>query len=205
MAKKKFEHEYTQSYDLDIRPGETDLQYYRRLAKVADQRLVRLEALRHQPHFKNVDKFAYARAMRDIESYGGKNRWNTKPPESERLLKEKISDIIRFIESPTSNKKGIVEVLKKRADTINGNLKLEGSNRLTWQDLANLVESGVLDQLKSSYGSETAFAAIGKVKRSNKDALKIIAENKNKVKGSPEDEAVRDILHNRGLTNQLRG
>ena len=35
-------------YNLDYKPGETDLQYYKRLAKVADQRLVRLEELAGQ-------------------------------------------------------------------------------------------------------------------------------------------------------------
>ena len=204
MAKKKFVHEYTQSYDLDIKPGETDLEYYRRIAKVADQRLVRLESLRHQKHFKNVDKYAYARAMRDIESYGGKKRWNTKPPESERLLKEKISDIIRFIESPTSTKKGITEVMQKRADTINEKLGLKGNQMLSWQDFANITDSGALDRLISSYGSETAFAAIGKVRRSGDKIKDILDEKNRKLKGSPEDEAVRSIMQNEELSNQLR-
>lgn len=198
-SKKRFVHDYTNNYNLDIRPGETDLQYYRRIAKVADQRLVRLEALKHQPHFKNVENFAYARAMRDIESYGGTKRWNTKPPESERLLKEKITDIIRFLESPTSTKKGTIEVYQKRVDTINKNLDLEGKEKITWQDFATITESGDLDTLIASYGSETAFASIGKVKRSKNKVDDIVNKAKSKKYGSPLDQAVNDIIKNNML------
>ena len=41
---------------------------YRKLAKRADQRLVRLERYAQQPKYSNVTQFAYKKAMRDIRS-----------------------------------------------------------------------------------------------------------------------------------------
>lgn len=196
---RDFKHDYKQGYNLDIRPGESDLSYYRRLAKVADQRLVRLEKLKNEPHFENVDKYAYARAMRDIESYGGGKRFNVKPPEDRREFNEKISDMIRFIQSPTSTKKGIVDVYKKRADTINQKYKDEGLN-LTWQQLADMFDSGQFDKISSQYGSDTIFVAIGKVQKSGKQIKQALKGNK-KIKGSPEDQAVKDIVKNKELLN----
>ena len=93
-------------YNLDYKPGETDLEYYHRLAKVADQRLVRLEeaaGLRKgkagEAGFEKVTAYAYDRAMRDLEVYGDSKRFNTKPPLNKdgtvdnRLLSEKLADI----------------------------------------------------------------------------------------------------------------
>ena len=70
MANYKHEYKF-RPYNLDYKPGESDLQYYKRLAKVADQRLVRLEQLSKQEGFEKVTRFAYERAMRDLELYGG--------------------------------------------------------------------------------------------------------------------------------------
>ena len=53
---------------------------YKQLAKRADQRLVRIEKLVNDPLYANVDKFAYARAKKDIEHIfgAGNNRFNKK-------------------------------------------------------------------------------------------------------------------------------
>ena len=98
MAKaRSTKHEYRSAEryksSIEQRAGESDLDYYTRLAKQADQRLVRLEKLSNEPGFENVKKYAYAAAMRDIESYGGagkKMRFNTKPPKAPQLFREKI-------------------------------------------------------------------------------------------------------------------
>lgn len=183
--KRVHEYKSTQRYDFDIRPGETDLEYYRRLAKTADQRLVRLETLRHEKGFESVDKFAYARAMRDIEVYGGGKRFNTKPPEARSLFNEKISDMLRFLQSPTSTKGGIIEVYKKRADTLNEKYKASGLN-VTWQDIANLHDSGLLTAAKMAMGSDTTWMAIGQVENNAEKIKEVLAEGqKNEKTGKP--------------------
>lgn len=218
MAKKRpktLEHEYAsmQHYDYEQREGETDLQYYRRLAKTADQRLVRLEALRHDPDFKGIEKFAYARALRDIESYGGKKRFNTKPPTARSLFNEKIADMIRFLKSPTSMKEGIVEVYKKRADTLN---EMYGTN-FTWKTLSNVIDSGELEKLKADYGSDTVFQSIGTVTKNKAQIEKMMEDAQAPEKkgehdlvnfygiatDSPLDQSVESILENKELMNIL--
>ena len=67
-------------YNLDYKPGEDALMYYKRLAKTADQRLVRLEQLSTQKGYENVTAYAYARAQYDIGRYTSGHRFNTKPP-----------------------------------------------------------------------------------------------------------------------------
>lgn len=194
-------HEYKAAgrYDIEIRPGESDMEYYRRLAKAADQRLVRLEKLAEEPGFSAVKKYAYARAMRDIESYGGegdKLRFNTKPPEVRQLFNEKIMDMRAFLSSPTSTKAGIIEVYKKRVETIN---KKYGTN-YTWQKLADFFDSGDADRLFKDYGSKTVMMAIGKIQKTQEQIKAGIEENKNRRRDTPADELARKIMSRPSLS-----
>lgn len=213
--KTKYEYKITpQSYNYDMKPGETDLQYYRRLAKTADQRLVRLEAASHDPYYKGIEKYAYARAMRDIQAYGGGTRFNTKPPEDREEFRDKIMDMLRFLKSPTSTKYGTKEVYQNRAAKLNEDYP--GLN-LSWQDMAELFSSGEFEKVWGEYGSDTVWVAIGKIKK-NEDKMKKIFKNmKDKssktaeeiakeagaIKGGPSDQAVEDLLNNDELKNIL--
>lgn len=223
MGKRtKYEYQSTENYD--IRPGETDLQYYRRLAKTADQRLVRIEALKHDQYFRGVERYAYARAMRDIEKWGGKKRFNTKPPVARSLFNEKISDMLRFLQSPTSTKSGVIEVYQKRAESLNKAYKKEGMN-LSWQDMANVLQSGGFEKLKGDKGSDTAFKSIGTVSRNIDQIKNVIEEAKAKrmeelpedeeekqktlaemlglSTGTPLDEGIEQVLHDSELMAQF--
>lgn len=145
-------------FSAERKPNETTAQWYKRVAKVADQRLVRLEKLAQDNRFKNVEKWAYAGAMNDIKRWSGDKatRFNMKPPASERDLLSKIKDITAFIEKPTSSKRGIVDIYKKRADTIN---KKQGT-KFTWQQIATYFESGLADKSDKALGSATTALAI---------------------------------------------
>lgn len=180
--------------------GETDLQYYRRLAKQADQRLVRLEGYQHDRNFANVTQWAYARAQEDISKWSGPDahRFNTAPPMKEaggqmvvdeQKLRSKLKDIRHFLEAPTSTKKGIIEVYKNRVAKIN---KDHGTN-FTWQDFAQFTESSTFEQLDMKYASKTVMKAIGVIQHEFKDVKGSIKEKmeevkKNHVKLSDDDE-----------------
>lgn len=186
----------TKRYNVDQRPGESTMAYYRRLAKVADQRMVRLEELaRTDKNFRNVKKYAYASALEDIKRFGGKGtRWNTKPPEDERRLYEKIKAMKYFIESPTSTKAGIKEVYQKKANTLNKNY---GTN-FTWQDLADYYGKGQADvAAKEAGGSGTALLAIGVIQNAQSKLVNDINNNLN-IKVSPRAlDAAIDLLSQR--------
>ena len=148
--------------NINMRIDESLEQYYRRIAKQADQRLVRLEALAKQGgYYKGVKEWAYARASYDITQKWGGNpeapRFNTKPPTNTNELKAKINDIQDFLEMKTSTKAGIKAAYKKKADSMNALLN-EGVKKpadmvnITWEDWAEYLDRfGV--NLYKEYGS----------------------------------------------------
>ena len=167
-----------ESYNLEQKPDETLVQYYRRLAKTADQRMVRLEKASEQPYFKVATEWAYAKATRDIlkwippgDNKSTKLRFNTKPPEGEDLI-AKINDIKSFLSSPTSSKQGIINVYKKRADTVN---KKYGTN-FTWKQLAKYYDSGQAELWDAKFGSKTALMTIASLQKNKKKLVKAIKE-----------------------------
>ena len=166
------------SYNLEQKPDETLVQYYRRLAKTADQRMVRLEKASQEPYFKVATEWAYAKATRDIlkwippgDNKSTKLRFNTKPPEGEDLI-AKINDIKSFLSSPTSSKQGIINVYKKRADTVN---KKYGTN-FTWKQLAKYYDSGQAELWDAKFGSKTALMTIASLQKNKKKLVKAIKE-----------------------------
>ncbi len=170
--------------NLDMNPGESIEHYYHRLADAADHRLIRLEAMAYEPDFEGVKKFAYARAMKNLEVWGG-NRFNTKMPESVNLRNEKIADIIHFLQSPTSTKTGIVNVYKKRAETIKQKYGID----LKWQDMGRLMESFSDD---ASGGSPTKIKALGVIKQIDKYGVeKALKKNPN-----VSDDIIRTVAEN---------
>ena len=160
-------------YDIEQRPGETLERYYRRLAKTADQRLVRLESYEHDKYYKPATQWAYARAQHDIRKWTGQGpgakhlRFNTAPPDTQEKLISKINDIKSFLSSPTSTKKGITDVYKKRADTVN---KKYGTS-FTWQQLAKFYDSGQAELWDQYFGSKTAFKTIAEIQKKGKKVV----------------------------------
>lgn len=138
---------------------------YNRLAKKADARLRALESYQYQKNFKTATKWAYAKAMRDIKSWGGNKRFQTSPKKlTDTELQMKLKDIETFLESPTSTKKGIINVYKKRVDTLNKRL---GTN-FTWNEFANFIKSDTYKKIDTLFGSDTIFTVIGKTKNLTK-------------------------------------
>jgi len=155
------------------------LREYRKLAKRADQRLVRLEKLSTQENFRSVKKFAYARAIHDIKTWSGEGatRFNTKPPKTIQGLKAKIADIEHFLEpGNTSTKTGIKQMYIKRQKTI---LKEYGLN-MTWQEAAIMFEQGIWDKIDGYKASKTIMIALGEIKK-NADEIKALKKNVDKV------------------------
>ena len=198
---------YRARYNLDYKPGEDALQYYRRLAKVADQRLVRLEEIAGEREgiagvkgFENATAYAYARAMTDIDKYSeGRHRFNTKPPlntdgtVNDKLLNMKIKDIKTFLLSASSTKAGIQESYEKRAKYLNEKYHTNYS----WQEMADYFQSGDYKKHNKDYGSETIFKALGVIKRAESIVLKDIDQNKKKYKSNKvEVDVALEMLKN---------
>ena len=206
--KKRFSDNYVYkaslSYDVEQREGESELQYYRRLAKVADQRLVRLESYKHDKYFGGIEKMAYGRAMSDLEMFGGGNRFNTKPPEDRRLFKEKIMSMRYFLQSPTSTKQGVIETYEKRAKTINDTY-FGGKNVISWQDLENYFGKAKADyDSKNAPESKTVMYALGVIKEASDSLVKGVRMRRSVKTSGPILDTAIDILRNQGAPEFLK-
>ena len=166
---------------------------YRIKAKKADQRLVRLEALSHEEHFHGVKEFSYKRAIRDIKTWGGDMRFNTAPPVTVTELNAKIADIDTFLAKPTSKKSSIIQIYKKRADTINKDYASKYGVKFTWQELANYYESETAKQHDSVYGSKSLVEALAVLKGISDETLDSIKDVNQKILRVSKDKVVNKI------------
>lgn len=199
------------AYNYEMRPGESLQGYYRRIAKVADQRLVRLEKLAEEAGYGNATQWAYQRAQRDIAQWSGDaaKRFNTKPPENINQLRAKINDIKTFLGSESSTKSGIKSVYQQRVSTLNTNY---GTNYQV-DDLQKLFSSSLWKKMEAKgYDSDTIMKAIGYIqnKASDEDVLKGLQAEARKRKTVPEftgdpfiDEAVKDMLRSKTTVNEM--
>lgn len=163
------------------RENESLESYYKSLAKLADQRLVRLEKLSKEKGFESVNKFAYAKAQEEIKRFAGESatRFNVKTPKSEKMMQAKIEAMKRFLLSPTSQKRTIIKTYQNRANTLN---QKYGTN-FNWESLAKYFDRGINDKADKSAGaSKTALIMIGKVQSLDKDLIKEIQKADDVVK-----------------------
>ena len=143
--------------------------------------------------------------MRDIKRWSGDEatRFNTKMPEKKEDVLAKISDMRSFIESPTSTKKGILEIYKKRAETFNretprtdANGKKRGGfgTKFTWQDIAKYYESGLAQKWSDKFGSDTALRTIAVIQKNKKKIQKAI-ETGRKIDIRVEDKVLNETVN----------
>ena len=116
---------------------------YVKLAKRADQRLVRIEQQSEKPMYKGVKYYAYRWAQKNLKAWSGEKdtplRFNANIPTNQRSLKKKLQIVKQFLDMPTSTKTGIQKTFKKKAEEFN---KLHGTN-FTWQQLSIFYNSGL--------------------------------------------------------------
>lgn len=203
-----FEHEYSNptSSKFNQRAGETDRQYYKRLAKVANQRMVRLEDLERAAKageassaFSNVTQHAYKTAQAKASKLRGGMIRSKVPGRGARFSESELTgltdaqvqrriDILKeFIDKPTSTKGDIIKIFKNRADTINKNFDTD----FNWQQLAKFFESGLFDKLVNQFESDGAFEVIAAIQKSPKKIIKSINDADKLIDLVP-DEFVRE-------------
>ena len=167
-------------HDLRGSPKEEKLSYYKdfykAIAKSADQRLVNLERLSQKEGYESVKEWAYKLAMYDIHSSFGPNakRFNRKQPDDLRTVYKNIRNVLRFLDEPTSSKQGIDEVYQKRANTIRQRYNIN----VNWQSIAGLFESKLYEKTDTKLGSQTVLKALGVIQRNTHVILKALDDKK---------------------------
>lgn len=147
---------------------------YVKLAKRADERLVRIEQLSEEPMYKGVKYYAYRWAQKNLKVWSGEKdtplRFNANIPTNQRSLKKKLQIVKQFLEMPTSTKTGIKKTFKKKAEEFN---KLHGTN-FTWQQLSIFYNSGLADKMDSIVGSDTALQLVAEMQKKGKKVISAI-------------------------------
>lgn len=155
---------------------------YHKLAKKADRRMRDLEKLADTTEgFKSAVKWAYKRAARDIESMFGSNekpRFDRMLPDMNKIqIISAINSVKTFLDSPSSTKRGIINIYKKRVATINKWFKTS----FTWSTFAEFALSDSFDTLDKKYGSSTLMVSAGKKQIEYREKLNAMKDELDKV------------------------
>ena len=150
---------------------------YVKLAKRADERLVRLEKLAQDPMFKGAKHFAYRWAQKNLKVWSPETekprRFNAAIPNNQRSLKKKMRILKQFLDMPTSTKTGIKETFKKKAEDFN---ELHGTD-FTWEQLSTYFHSGLSANADAAFGSSTALELIAEMQRRRDEVIEAIKES----------------------------
>lgn len=206
--KTKTKYSYSSQVDYEMKPGESEEQFYKRVMNAAKKRMQRLEKLSEQKDFENVLNYSYRNARKEIEALwgeGAKYFTGTVPKDKAgnvdvRERNDRLAAAMHFLGSATSTKEGIIQVYTKRAESIS---KLAGVE-INWHQLADIADA--MDAGESG-GSPSKLKAIGVIKTIEKDGIeKALKKNKNmkdevlmKLVGdyltSGNSKSLRDILN----------
>ena len=181
---------------------------YKALAKKADRRLRELEKLSEDSEWKDATRFAYARAMKDIEHrFGeGETRFDKRIPKQTKKLgvMAAIKDVERFLAMPSSTKSGLISGYRQRANTINQKYGFKGDEKLTWKDIAILFQDNTWDQLTHKMTSGQTWKQIAKQKKQEKTIMRQLKKAVEKNQIVSDDAAVmqkiKENLKNSNLT-----
>lgn len=181
---------------------------YKALAKKADRRLRELEKLAEESEWKDATRFAYARAMKDIEHrFGeGETRFDKRIPKQTKKLgvMAAIKDVERFLAMPSSTKTGLISGYRDRANTINQKYGFKGDERLTWKDIAILFQDNTWDQLTHKMASGQTWKQIAKQKKQEKTIMrqlkKAVAKNQLVSDDAAVMQKIKENLKNSNLT-----
>lgn len=183
-------------------PGESDAEYLKRIVRMANSRMASLEKLSDKEGFESILEWAYASAYRDIhtifsrEDEGARFSAATKGL-GENEIKKRINAVVRFLNSATSTKRGILSVYNKRVNTLNERYGTD----FTWQDVGAFWESELVRKMTDEYGSDTVLRVVGTLDRMPlKDIRRAISKNKRITKDKVLNEDIKQILSDYDLS-----
>lgn len=214
MAKKR-ELKFASTYkniskpSLQQKAGENDRQYYRRLAKQANQRMVRLEdAAQAGGIFKNVTKYSYEKvqhmaqnlkggikseAVPGLEYRGFRFSETTLKDLTDKQVNRRIEILKEFLQAPTSTIADVKTIYKNTAQTFNKNY----GTSFTWETFAKYYESGLADKFKNreSIGSDGGLEVIATLQKLPKDIIKNL-QNVDDIIKTVDDEVLQETIKN---------
>ena len=200
----------------------------RKLAKRANQRMVRIERLSESADvYSEVKDFSYAVAQRNIRALYAKTGDRLRFTESPKLeteisdgtrylegdalyranvlsLQQKIKAMETFLASKTSTKTGVDIVLDKRTNTINTAEKFGGLEKLglsySKDDLKRFFENKKQEKLQKAVGSHSMFIVSALIRKSKIGSSKRELERFLKNNINLKDEELKKMADQEGKT-----
>lgn len=170
---------------------------YVRLAKRADQRLVRIE--KRQAENPELMRMAYKRAAHDIKmstgEAGEKPRFNRNIAKTEKGLKRQIENVERFLNAKTSTWRGYKkEDLDKRTKSINEKFGTDFSS----EDFTSVMQSKMIDK----FGFYTAMDSIAVIQRNGEKLKELVDKSRRQHKKLSDYADFREIYKNENAVVQ---
>lgn len=149
---------------------------YKHFKRLANQRMTNIEKLTKQKKYKNLDSFAYRKAMIDIKNFFGENARRFEGTEnlSNRQIEARINSMLEFLNSPSSTKYGVERVWAKRENTL---MEKYGSYGLTWTKALDIFERGIIKKYEAEMNSDLVLKVIATNDADNKKFTKFIKDN----------------------------
>ena len=148
---------------------------YKKLAKRANQRLVRLERYSAEG-MKEATSYAYSQAQSSIAGFRGEQyrRWSESGKGyTQSDLSMMLSDIQSFLGKQTSTKRGFMSVNDRRTSSLNETLGTD----FTSSEFQKFMETGGLyDKLISQFGYREAFKAGSAIMQDISDRKKNVSK-----------------------------
>lgn len=128
------------------------------------------ETRRDDEYFRGILNFKYKKTISDMQTRLGFTSFERKP-KTEQQARAMMAIAQDFILSPSSSRKGILDVYKRRVDTINNKF----GTSFTWKDFAKLALTDEFKELinDEKYSSDSIIIALGELVKS-KDPKKTI-------------------------------
>lgn len=180
MATKK-KSQYRKTLEAEVKP----------MLQEANMKLLNLEMLAKDPDYAGIEQFAYRQAMQAIKEIRGEEYRRFNMPKNIHKLEKTKREIEKFLDRPTSSKKGIEALYEKNAAFLNEKF----GGRVSWQKMGQILQAAEFEQMKEKFESKTAMIAMKHIyKNRHKTSKKKFIEMLNKHELSGLDEVDSDVL-----------
>ena len=195
MAKKKNKTDYRTQLEAEVKP----------MMQQANAMLLNLEKLATKEEYAGIEQFAYRNAMQSIKEIRGSNYKRFNMPKNTHQLEKTKRAIEKFLDSPTSSKKGIEALYEKNADWFNQQM----GSKFSWQKMGTFLQAAEFEDLKADYFSKTAIMIVSQLykhrrKTGKKKFIQMLEKHEIKELDEVDQDTLADFVKTRIKWTDLR-
>lgn len=195
MAKKKTKTDYRTQLEAEVKP----------MMQQANAMLLNLEKLATMEEYAGIEQFAYRNAMQSIKEIRGSNYKRFNMPKNTHQLEKTKRAIEKFLDSPTSSKKGIKALYEKNASWFNEQM----GSKFSWQKMGTFLQAAEFEDLKADYFSKTAIMIVSQLykhrrKTGKKKFIQMLEKHEIKELDEVDQDTLADFVKTRIKWTDLR-